>query len=97
MGVIYEEAEYIASYFESLPVRLAGKSGTGERAGHNPTAWYITFAPENDPKYLVAVTIEEATWANSSAIYANRDIWGAIYGVKNEIPYSITGVESVGD
>ena len=96
VGVIYEEAEYIASYFESLPVRVAGKSGTGERAGHNPTAWYITFAPENDPKYLVAVTIEEATWANSSAVYANRDILGAIYGVPNEVPYTVTAVD-VGD
>lgn len=97
VGVIYEEADYIAEHFESLPVRIAGKSGTGERAGHNPTAWYITFAPENDPKYLVAVTIEEATWANSSAVFANRDILGAIYGVADEVPYAVTSVESVGD
>ena len=97
VGVIYEEAEYIAQHFTSLPVRIAGKSGTGERAGHNPTAWFITFAPENDPKYCVAVTLEEATWANSSALFANRDILGALYGVPDEVPYAITGVESVGD
>ena len=97
VGVIYEEADYIAQHFTSLPVRVAGKSGTGERIGHNPTAWFITFAPENDPKYCVAVTIEEATWANSSALFANRDILGALYGVADEVPYSITSVESVGD
>lgn len=97
VGVIYDEAEWIAAHFDSLPVRIAGKSGTGERAGHNPTAWYITFAPEDDPKYVVAVTIEEATWANSSAVFANRDILGAIYDAKDEIPHAITSVESVGD
>ncbi len=97
IGAIYEEAEYIAAHFESLPVRVAGKSGTGERAGHNPTAWYITYAPADNPKYLVAVTIEEATWANSSAIFPNRDILGAIYGVEDQIPHAITSVDGVGD
>lgn len=97
VGVIYEEADYIAEHFTSLPVRVAGKSGTGERVGHNPTAWYITFAPEDDPKYVVAVTIEEATWANSSAVFANRDILGALYGSPDDIPYFITSIESVGD
>ena len=96
IGVIYEEADYIAEHYTSLPVKVAGKSGTGERAGHNPTSWYVTFAPANDPKYLVAVTIEDATWANSSAIYANRDIWGAIYGVPDTISAVITDV-SMGD
>jgi penicillin-binding protein 2 len=96
VGVIYEEADYIAQHYTSLPVRVAGKSGTGERAGHNPTSWYITFAPVEDPKYLVAVTIEDATWANSSAIYANRDIWGALYGVPDTIGYAASSA-SMGD
>lgn len=96
IGVIYEEADYIAQHYTSLPVRVAGKSGTGERAGHNPTSWYITFAPVEDPKYLVAVTIEDATWANSSAIYANRDIWGALYGVPDTIGYAASSA-SMGD
>lgn len=96
VGVIYEEADYIAQHYESLPVRVAGKSGTGERAGHNPTSWYITFAPAEDPKYLVAVTIEDATWANSSAIYANRDILGALYGVPDPIKY-VPPTDDVGD
>lgn len=97
VGVIYEESEYMTEHFVSLPVRLAGKSGTGERAGHNPTAWFISFAPEDDPKYLVAVTLEDATWANTSALYINRDVWGALYGVPDEVPKAITSIDSVGD
>lgn len=97
VGVIYEEAEWLAEHFKSLPVTVAGKSGTGERAGHNPTAWYITYAPADDPKYVVAVTVEEATWANSSAVYANRDVLGAIYDAPDVLPVTVTGVSDVGD
>lgn len=97
VDAVYVESEYIAERFSTLSVQVAAKSGTGERAGHNPTAWYIAFAPADNPKYVVASTIEEATWANSSAIYVTREVLGAIYGQPDEMPISITSIDSVGD
>lgn len=97
VGVIYEEEDWIAQHFLSLPVQVAGKSGTGERAGHNPTAWYIAFAPADNPQYVVVSTVEEATWANSSALYVTRDVLGAIYNAPDELPVSIASIESMGD
>ena len=96
-GVIYEEEAWIVRHFETLPVRAAGKSGTGERAGHNPTAWYIAFAPADNPRYVVASTIEDATWANSSAIYCTRDVLGAIYNAPDDLPMSVSGIDEIGD
>ncbi len=96
LGAVYEENEWIATQFESLPVRVAAKSGTAERIGHNPTAWYLAYAPADDPKYVVAATVEEATWASSSALYVARDLLGAIYKAPNENELWISSVDAGG-
>ncbi len=97
VGVIYSEAEWIAQHFTSLPVQVAGKSGTGERAGHNPTAWYVVFTPADDPKYVVCATIEDATWANSSAVYIARNVLGALYNAPDDLPMTSSSIDSMGD
>jgi peptidoglycan glycosyltransferase len=38
-------------------IQVAGKTGTAQR-GNSNVAWFIAFAPANDPKMAVAVTIE---------------------------------------
>jgi peptidoglycan glycosyltransferase len=38
-------------------IQVAGKTGTAQR-GNSNVAWFIAFAPANDPKIAVAVTIE---------------------------------------
>jgi penicillin-binding protein 2 len=96
LGAIYEENEWIAKQFESLPVQVAAKSGTAERIGHNPTAWYIAYAPYDDPKYVVGATVEEATWASSSALYVVRDLLGAIYDAPYETELWISSIDAGG-
>jgi penicillin-binding protein 2 len=92
LGMIYDESDWLAEHYRSLPVKVAGKSGTGERAGHNPTAWFISYAPVEDPKYVVAATLEDATWASTSAMYINRDTLGALYDAPDDLPMVITSV-----
>jgi penicillin-binding protein 2 len=92
LGMIYDESDWLAEHYRSLPVKVAGKSGTGERAGHNPTAWFISYAPAEDPKYVVAATLEDATWASTSAMYINRDTLGALYDAPDDLPMVITSV-----
>lgn len=95
VGAVYVESEFIANHFSELTTRVAAKSGTAERAGQNPTAWYIAFAPAEAPKYVVASTIENATWASMSAMFVARDVLGAIYNQPDTKPISISAV-SVG-
>lgn len=95
-GAVYEENEWIARQFETLPVKVSAKSGTAERIGYNPTAWYIAYAPADDPKYVVASTVENATWASSSAMYVTRDVLGAIYNAPNEEELWISSVDAGG-
>ncbi|MEO6204665.1 MAG: penicillin-binding protein 2 [Mycobacteriales bacterium] len=69
-------------------VRVAGKTGTAQHAaGAAPHAWFIGFAPANDPKVAVAVVVEdggslgsEATGGRIAAPIA-RDVMRAILGL----------------
>lgn len=78
-GVIYEEDPAVTAHFTNLPVKVAGKTGTGEKAGKDPTAWFCAYAPADDPKYVVCAVIEEGGFGSTSAMYAVRDTLGAIY------------------
>ncbi|QKE83176.1 penicillin-binding transpeptidase domain-containing protein [Arthrobacter sp. NEB 688] len=47
-------------------VKVAGKTGTAEHGtGRRAHAWFISFAPADDPKIAVAVVVEDGGTANS--------------------------------
>ncbi|WP_312721316.1 penicillin-binding transpeptidase domain-containing protein [Mobilicoccus sp.] len=49
-------------------VSVAGKSGTAEHGeGRAPHAWFMSFAPADDPKIAVAVVVEDGGNAGSEA------------------------------
>jgi peptidoglycan glycosyltransferase len=68
-------------------VRVAGKTGTAQTGGDGPPhAWFIGFAPAEDPQIAVAVVVEnggslgsEATGGRLAAPVA-RDVMRAVLG-----------------
>jgi peptidoglycan glycosyltransferase len=42
-------------------VKVAGKTGTAERGDGTNNAWFITFAPADDPQIAIAVVVEHTT------------------------------------
>lgn len=48
-------------------IKVAGKTGTAENASGMNHAWFIGFAPANDPKFAVAVVLEEAGQSGGKA------------------------------
>ena len=78
-GVIYEESEAQASHFTNMKETVAGKTGTAERAGKNPTGWFVAYVPADKPKYVVCSCVEEGGFGSDSAMYVVRDILGALY------------------
>lgn len=89
-GVIYEESPSLTAHYTSLPVRVAGKTGTGEKSGEDLYSWFITYAPADDPKYVVASLIEQGGFGATSALVANRYVLGEIYGVPDTVAVSST-------
>ena len=64
----------------SIPV--AGKTGTAEGINAQPTAWFASFAPANNPRYAVVVMISQGGTGASAAAPAVRKIYEALFGIK---------------
>lgn len=63
-------------------VSVAGKTGTAENASGKSHAWFVGFAPYDDPKLSVVVILEEeGSTGGSSAAPIARDLM--IYGLNN--------------
>ena len=92
VGVIYEESEAQASHFTNMREEVAGKTGTAERSGEEPTGWFVCYVPADNPRYVVASCVERGGYGNESAMYVVRDILGAIY----DEPDTSTAVDTSG-
>jgi len=64
---------------------VAGKTGTAQVAGKGDYSWYASFAPANDPKYVVVVMIEQGGEGAAAAAPAARVIYNALYNVKGTV------------
>lgn len=76
-----------AATFNGFPVDripVAGKTGTSEIVGKQPTAWFICYAPAPDPQYVVAVAIEQGGHGGESAAPVARRILEGLFNVKTE-------------
>jgi penicillin-binding protein 2 len=62
-------ASYGTAYraFEGLELSVAGKTGTAESGQHNPHAWFVGYAPVEDPEIAIAVIVE---YSGEGATYA---------------------------
>ena len=69
------------SVFGGYPVPVAGKTGTAERPPHGDQSWYIVLAPYDDPKYVVAVTVEEGGFGVDTAAPAAEQILNQLLDV----------------
>ena len=54
--------------------KVAGKTGTAERSGREDDAWFVCFAPYDDPEVAVLVMIEEGGFGGSTAAPLAREI-----------------------
>ena len=73
------EAMAMNSYAAIPGVRVAGKSGTAETASGKTHAWFVAFAPVENPRVAVAVVLEEdGTFGAVTAAPIARDIMQAV-------------------
>jgi len=66
--------------FAGFGPTVAGKTGTAQVAKKDDFAWFVGFAPAEDPRYVVAVVIEQGGHGGSVAGPAAREILAALLG-----------------
>jgi penicillin-binding protein 2 len=70
--------------FRGFDVEVAGKTGTAEVATKDDYAWFVAYAPADDPQYSVAVVIEQGGHGGAIAAPAGREILSALFGLPVE-------------
>lgn len=74
----------VKSIFNNFPVKVAGKTGTAQAGGkYDNYAWFVGFAPYDDPEIAVATVIFQGGSGGNSAP-VTRDIIGEYLGVNEE-------------
>jgi len=72
-GVV-DEPQGTASWIKVPGVTLAGKTGTAQNPHGDDHAWFVCFAPVNEPEIAVAVLVENAGHGSSIAAPVARDV-----------------------
>jgi penicillin-binding protein 2 len=96
-----------AGAFGGFPLNqvcVAGKTGTAQLFGKNATSVFASFAPCNDPKYVVVVMVPDSGYGADVAAPAVRQIWDGIYGLEGHkaavpggrLPSSLPVITSTG-
>lgn len=96
-----------AGAFGGFPLNqvcVAGKTGTAQLFGKNATSVFASFAPCNDPKYVVIVMVPDSGYGADVAAPAVRQIWDDIYGLEGhkaavpggQLPSSLPQITSTG-
>lgn len=70
--------------FAGFPRKIAGKTGTVERPPKADQSWYVALAPYPNPRYVVAVTVEQGGFGAQTAAPAARLILAKLLGVKSK-------------
>lgn len=73
-----------AGVFAGFPVTVAGKTGTAEVLGKDDFAWFVGYAPADDPKYLAVVVVEQGGHGGSAAAPAVRSILAKALNITEE-------------
>jgi penicillin-binding protein 2 len=53
--------------FRDLPFSVAGKTGTAETPSGEPHAWFVGYAPADNPEIAMAVVVENAGQGTAAA------------------------------
>ena len=79
------------SGFPRSKVCVAGKTGTAEVFNSSVTSVFASFAPCNDPKYVVVVMVPNSNFGAEVAAPAVRQIYDDIYGLEGHKPALVNG------
>lgn len=88
MQLVTEEGGTAYSIFKDFDIEIGGKTGSAE-AGEKTNAWFVGFAPYEDPEIAVVVFVENGSHGYYSA-EVTKEIMEAYFGLNTEMQESKT-------
>jgi penicillin-binding protein 2 len=84
-GVVTQgTAQAVFGGFPLNKVCVAGKTGTAEAFGAKSTSVFASFAPCNNPQYVVVVMLPDSGYGADAAAPAVKQIYDGIYGLQGQ-------------
>jgi len=75
----------------SLPVQVAGKTGTAQWSSTQaPHAWFVGFAPYNNPQIVITVLVEEGVEGSAITAQISKDILNWYFTVDHPVGVDIS-------
>ena len=68
-----------SAVFGDFEVNVAGKTGTAEFKPKQPFAWFASYAPANNPRYVVVTMVEEGGGGSLNAAPIARRIYEGLF------------------
>lgn len=84
MQSVTEEGGTAYSVFKDFPIQVGGKTGSAEAANDKTNAWFVGFAPYENPEIAVVVLVENGAHGYYSA-EVTKEIMEAYFGLNEEI------------
>ncbi|HEX5016694.1 MAG TPA: penicillin-binding protein 2 [Actinomycetes bacterium] len=76
-------ASYRYADFPLTEIPVAAKTGTGQVGDNEPTtSWYASYAPANNPKYVVVMTVPEGGTGSGTSAPSVNEIYRALFGIE---------------
>ncbi|MBO6233416.1 MAG: penicillin-binding protein 2 [Clostridia bacterium] len=69
--------------FRDFPIKVGGKTGSAEAPGNKVNAWFVGFAPFDDPEIAIVVMVENGGHGNYTAEVV-RDIMSEYFGMNTK-------------
>ena len=79
-SVALERGGTAYSTFKDFGIEVGGKTGSAETAGNKVTAWFVGFAPYDDPEIAVVVMVENG-WHGNYTAEVVRKIMAEYFGM----------------
>ena len=84
MQSVTEEGGTAYSVFKDFPIQVGGKTGSAEAVNDKTNAWFVGFAPYENPEIAVVVLVENGAHGYYSA-EVTKEIMEAYFGLNEEI------------
>ena len=69
--------------FKNFSIKVGGKTGSAEAPGNKVNAWFVGYAPFDDPEIAIVVMVENGGHGNYTAEVV-RDIMAEYFGINTQ-------------
>jgi len=74
LGKVVADTQGTGNVLAALPVKVAGKTGTAQVSRGGTHAWFVGFFPEDKPKYVICVFLENGGPGHAASVVAKQII-----------------------